>query len=155
MTSKLGSKNIKRGNRPRAPQQASSPKQQRKLLRSVRWQQLALWGRAERGEEVESENPISNPTVCPLAQACPGLPRSHLTKQLQRGQEKASPRGCSMWMSGQGTPGLPDPTGLPQNTRRQAGTGQDHPWLTHAVVRWAGHLPTPSSLRESSGAGES
>ena len=99
MTSKLGSKNIKRGNRPRAPQQASSPKQQRKLLRSVRWQQLALWGRAERGEEVESENPISNPTVCPLAQACPGLPRSASNTLLQlvaRDPMEYSPSGSSV-----------------------------------------------------------
>lgn len=72
------------------------------------------------------------------------------------GREKSAPGAglcqVSGYPGGELNPGLPDPAWLNRNYRQQAGTGQDRPWLIYTIVRWAGHFPTPSSLKESSGA---
>lgn len=101
-----------------------------------------------------------SPSCC----GCPWLPRSHVTEgtlpgpaALERmGEKKSAPGAGLCWVSGHPggelNPGLADPAWLNRNYRQQAGTGQDRPQLIHTAVRWAGHLPTPSSLKESSGA---
>lgn len=68
MTSKVGTKNIQRENRPRAHEQAQCLQHQKKMPRSIRRQQL-IFGEG-RGRV------SSNPIVSSLAQTLLGLPSS-------------------------------------------------------------------------------